>query len=167
MVGVPMKVNVKTVLTAIVVVLVGITASAQLADQAKLTSLAQSNTLGVRPAASPLGLLDLSRMHWYHSYSVSFFSGSGRSGSVGLFNSMMVYEWSSKLTLGLQLALMHDIAGVSRVGAPTASVFPGLWLDFHPSSKFRMSLAVQTVPGGYGYYPYGSGYAWPRYWSPY
>ena len=156
----------KQILTVVLVLAIAATASAQSSDEAKLKALAQSNSLGVKPAVSPFSLLDLSRMRWSHSYSISFFSGDGHSGSVGMLNSMMLYELSSKFTLGLNLGIAHDVGAMWRNGDGSASVFPGFWLDFHPSDRFRMSISVQRYPGMYGPYAYRN-YIGPRYWSPY
>ncbi|HWR83562.1 MAG TPA: hypothetical protein VN285_09680 [Candidatus Deferrimicrobium sp.] len=139
---------------------------AQLADRARLDALTQSNSLGVKPARTPFSLLDLSRMRWSHSYTVSYFSAGGSDASVGFLRSMMVYDLSSALTLGVSLGLAHDIGGTPRVGNRAAAVYPGLWLDFHPSEKLSMSVAFQRLPSINDPYSYGRA-AWPRYWSPY
>ncbi len=156
----------KHILTIVLVLAVAAMALAQSSDEAKLNALAQSNSLGVMPAASPFSLLDLSRMRWSHSYSISFFSGGGHSGSVGMLNSMMLYKLSSKFTLGLNLGIAHDVGAMWSNGNRSASVFPGFWLDFHPSDRFRMSISVQRYPGMYSPYSYRR-YIEPHYWSPY
>ena len=156
----------KQILAVVLVLAVAATALAQSSDEAKLKALAQSNSLGVKPTASPFSLLDLSRMRWSHSYSISFFSGGGHSGSVGMLNSMMLYELSSKFTLGFNLGIAHDVGAMWSNGNQSASVFPGFWLDFHPSDKFRMSISVQRYPGMYSPYAYRN-YIGPHYWSPY
>ncbi|MEW5994497.1 MAG: hypothetical protein AB1744_08890 [Candidatus Zixiibacteriota bacterium] len=155
----------KYFVTIVLTLVIAAAASAQLTDQARLEALTQSNSLGVKPATSPFSLLDLSKMRWYHTYSLSFFSGSGQTGSMGLLNSMMIYELSSKFTLGVNLAVAHDIAGVSRFGSQSVDFYPGFRLDFHPSSKFQMSLSVQRVPADYRYYYMPS--VRPKFWSPY
>ncbi len=156
----------KQVSALILILAIAATVSAQLVDQANLNALAQANSLGIKPAASPISLLDLSKMRWYHSYSLSFMSGSGHSSSYGLLNSMMIYELSSSLTLGFNLALAHDIAGSSWFGDQRGSVYPGFWIDYRPSDKFQMSVSVQRSPGSYVYHP-NAVYPWPRFWSPY
>lgn len=157
--------EVKQILTVVLVLAMGVTVSAQLSDEAQLNALTQSNSLGVKPAASPFSLLDLSRLRWSHSYSMSFFSGDGYSGSVGLLNSMMLYDLSSKLTLGLNLGIAHNLGGWSNTNQ-RAAIFPGFWLDFHPSNKFNMNISVQRSPGIYDPFAYRS-HMWPRYSSPY
>ena len=156
----------KPILALVLVLTVTVTALGQSSDEAKLNALAQSNSLGIKPTASPFSLLDLSRMRFSHSYSVSFFSGDGYSGSVGMLNSMMLYELSSKFSLGFNLGIAHDVGAMWSNGNHSASVFPGFWLDFHPSDRFRMSISVQRYPGIYSPYSYRR-YIEPHYWSPY
>jgi hypothetical protein len=156
----------KQMLAVMLVLAVAVTAWAQSSDEAKLNDLAQSNSLGIKPATSPFSLLDLSRLQYSHSYSISFFSGGGYSGSVGMLNSMMFYELSSKFTLGFNLRIAHDIGATWSNGDHNASVFPGFWLDFHPSDRFRMSISVQRYPSMYDPYAYRR-YIEPHYWSPY
>ncbi len=135
-------------ITIIVAVLLSTGALAQSIDKAKLQSLDQLNTLGIKPASHPFSLIDLSRLRWSHSYSLSYFSGNGGSGSVGLLNSMLMYDISSKLTLGVNLSMAHNLAGSWNTATGTQSVtfYPGFWLDYHPSEKFKMSIQVQKVP---------------------
>jgi hypothetical protein len=130
--------------------------SAQQADVASLkesTSRAQSG-LGINPAGNPFSLLDISRINWSHSYSVAFFSGGGSSGSIGMLNTTMNYEISSKLHLAVNLGLMHNPGSLwNRNADSQATLLPGFRLDFRPSENVWMSLSVQKVAG---YSPYSS-----------
>ncbi|MDH4035334.1 MAG: hypothetical protein OEV80_16195, partial [candidate division Zixibacteria bacterium] len=83
----------------------------------------------------------LSRITWSHSYSVGFFSGGAASGSVGLLNSTMFYEISSKLSLSLNLGVAHS--GGNWGEGREATLLPGFTLDYHPSDKFRMTFMIQ------------------------
>ncbi len=83
------------------------------AQQSDVGSLKGSSSnaisgLGVSPAKSPFSLIDLSRIKWSNSYSVAFFSGGGSSGSVGLWNTTMDYQISSKLFLAVNLGVLHN-----------------------------------------------------------
>ena len=156
----------KTILTLVLVLCLGVNVSAQFSDQARLQNLTHSRGLGIKPAANPFSLLDLSRMRWHHSYSISFFSGSGYSGSLGMFRSAMVYDVTSKLSLGINLALAHDVGSGLQTGDYNASFLPGFWLDFHPSRNFNMSLSVQRNVGWYAPFGY-SRYSLPRQGCPY
>jgi hypothetical protein len=152
------------------ILMVGITAmflavsvAAQFSDRADLNRINRDNAMGVKPAASPFSLIDLSKVRWSHSYSVAYFSGGGRSGSLGMWNSAMLYEISSKLSLAINLGVAHNPGGLWSSADHDATFLPGFHLDFHPSAKFRMSVSFQRVMGyaapywpGYGY-RYGPG----------
>jgi hypothetical protein len=156
----------KRILAVFLMVGVAVSASAQLADEAKLDALTHSNSLGIKPASSSFSLVDWSRVRWSHSYSLSFLSGSGYSGSVGLLQSSMLYELSPSLSLGLNLGIAHNAGALWRNGTSGASFLPGFWLDFHPSEKFRMGINVQWYDGAHSPFMSRSRY-WPRYMSPY
>jgi len=118
-----------------------------------------SNTgIGLEPAKTPFSLLDFSRIKWSNSYSVSFFSGGGSSGSLGLLNTTMFYEFSSKLSMGVNIGILHNTGAIWGDGRTDASVLPSFMLDYHPSEKFRMSLMVETLRGSFGDYGYNSHY---------
>ncbi|MEW6051626.1 MAG: hypothetical protein AB1644_11285 [Candidatus Zixiibacteriota bacterium] len=119
----------------------------QTTDLASLQSAGQSSALGARPVSSPFSLLDMSRVRWSNSYSMSFFSGGGLSGSVGLLNSTMFYDFSPKLSLALNIGILHNTGALWGQGSSDASILPGFRLDYHPSSKFSMALEVQQYSG--------------------
>jgi len=155
----------KTIYIAVLVLALAASVVGQSSDAAKLNALARANSFKVQPAANPFSLLDLSRLHWSHSYSLSFFSGGGYSGSVGLLRTTMLYDLSPKLTLGLNLGLAHNAGALWGNGSTQASFLPGFWLDFHPSRNFNMSINVQWYQGGYYPLMYRSHF-WPNYFAP-
>lgn len=148
--------------TLVVIFVVGFAVSAfgQFSDEAALDDINRSSALGIKPAVSPFSLIDLSRVKWSHSYSVSFFSGGDYSGSMGVFRTNMFYEFSSKLSMSLNLGIAHNTGAIWGDGSSEAQLLPGFQLDYHPSDKFRMSVGVQTY-GGY-VSPY---YYRPAYWD--
>ncbi|UCG61712.1 MAG: hypothetical protein JSV52_00025 [Candidatus Zixiibacteriota bacterium] len=133
----------------------------QLSDEAALDDYNRSSSFGIKPAVSPFSLIDLSRVRWSNSYSVSFFSGGNYSGSVGLFRTTMFYDLSSKLSLSLNLGVVHNTGAIWGDGSSNASLLPGFILDYHPSNSFRMSIGVQTYSGYVPYYYYYR----PAYWD--
>lgn len=147
-------------LTALLIFSLSITASAQLVEQAEVKDAQQDYSLGLKPAVTPFSLLDLSRVKWSNSYSVSFFSGGGTSGSQGVWRTSMFYEFSSRLSLSLNVGVAHDISGVWGDENNNARILPGFNLDYHPSDKFRLSIGMQTYSGRYynPYYPLSSYY---------
>ncbi len=152
----------KTIITtlAILMVLVSI-GLAQSTDVATLNAASGSNPLGVKPAANPFSLLDMSRIKWSNSYSVAFFSGGGYSGSQGLLNSTMFYELSPTLSMAFSLGILHNTSALFSNGNSNATFLPGFRLDWRPSEKFQLMLNVQRVSGLVSPYYYGS----PSYWG--
>lgn len=130
----------------------------RVSDQPNVTE--QPSGLGIEPAVTPFSLLDFSRMKWSHSYSVTYFSGGGYSGSTGMLNSSMFYEFTPSLSMTLDLSLMHNAGALWGNGNYDARVLPGVSLDYHPSESFRMQVSFQQVAlgpgyGSYYYRPYG------------
>ena len=147
----------KIFLTSLMIFLMAISASAQFADEAKIEEINQNYSFGIKPAVTPFSLLDLSRIKWSHSYSVGFFSGGNGSGSMGLLNTTMFYDFSSKLSLSLNLGIAHNTGAIWGDGSSEANFLPGFTLDYHPSKNFRMSIGMQHY----------SGYMNPYYYNPY
>lgn len=133
-------------------ILMPMAASAQMADQVEIKDITDKYDMGVTRQPS-FSLIDLSRLHLSHSYSVSFFSGSSASGSQALYNGTVTYQIAQPLTLTLNLGILHDpgaiFGGQSNFGA-NATFLPSGWLDWRPSENFRMSVGFETIPA-YGY----------------
>lgn len=143
--------------------------AAQMSDRADLEAATRAQVFGVEPAKSPMSLIDLSRLTWSHSYSLSFLSGGGNSASVGVLNTSMLYEFSPKLSLLLNLGVAHNAGAIWGDGNTNATVLPGFVLDYHPSENFRMTIGMQSYAGGLyrPYYQRGSLYRPANWWSPY
>ena len=138
----------KKILVFTLVIGFAFSAWGQLSDKALLDDVNSTSGIGLRPAVTPFSLIDLSRVRWSHSYSVSFFSGGDYSGSYGVLRTNMFYDLSSKLSLALNLGIGHNTGAIWGDGSSNATLLPGFQLDFHPSDNFRMSVGVQTY-GGY------------------
>lgn len=147
----------RSIATVIMIVFLAAAASAQMADQAALDKLSNDASVGLSPGSSPFSLLDFSRIKWSNSYSVSFFSGGYGSGTMGLFQTNMLYEFTPSLSLALNIGIAHS-GGVFST-EKDATILPGFTLDYHPSNKFRAILQVQTYQGYLSpYYQNRSGY---------
>jgi hypothetical protein len=154
----------KSSMVIVVVLLFAVPLMAQDIDVAKLRETNAANSLGIKPASTPFSLLDLSRIRWSNSYSVSFMSGAGGSGSVGLLNSTMFYEFSPKLSMALNIGIMHNAGAIWGDANNQATLLPGFQLDYHPSDKFSLSIGVSREAGWlspyyyapYSRYPYGN-----------
>ena len=146
----------KTLISIFTVVVLAVSVSAQLVEQAPLTPDKVQSSFGAAPAATPFSLLDLSRIRWSHSYSVSYFSGGGNSGTLGILSTAMSYEFSPKLSLNLNIGVAHNPGALwGDEKNNNSELLPGFLLDYHPSEKFRMSVGFQKFVGNY-FYPYYS-----------
>lgn len=149
----------KKVSILIAALLCGISVSAQHVDRAVLQQASTVNPIGIKPTSSLFSLIDLSRIRWANSYSVSYLSGGAYSGSMGMLHTSMLYPISSKLNLTVDLGLAHGISGNLTQPGQNVSVLPSFWLDFKPSRNVSMSLSFQTINGLTWPYSYrGAGY---------
>ncbi len=147
--------------TIIALILITSAVSAQMADQVELNSI-KKDYLGLEPASNTFGLIDLSRLHWSHSYSFAYYSGAGYSGSVGMYTGNILYEFSPKLSMNFKLGVAHNPGAlVDRTASSDAVFLPGLTLDYHPSSSFRITAGFDTYYGPGNYYsPFYNGWRW-------
>ena len=137
--------------------LLSLPAIAQDLDQAKLAVPNATNSIGVTPVPTPFSLLDLSRIKWSHSYSVSFFSGGGQSGQLGVASTSAYYEFNDKLSLQVNLGILHNPGAIwGDKNNNDATLLPGFRLDYRPADNVFMSIEFQRVAGGM--YPYGYGF---------
>lgn len=143
--------------------------SAQGIENAPATGSTVTNQTNLKGADSPFSLLSSSRIRWSNSYAVSFFSGGGRSGSVGLLNTSMLYEFSPKLSVGLNLGILHNPGSLWGDRNNGSSLLPGMRLDYHPSKAFRMVLDIRSVSGAFLPYDRTTGFwydpVFPYDWS--
>jgi hypothetical protein len=151
-----MKTFSKILVLIILVALVTAPVQAQLKSDMPDIEQTTNNGIGLEPAKTPFSLLDFSRIKWSNSYSVAFFSGSGTSGSAGLLNTTMFYEISTKLSMSVNLGILHNTGAIWGDGNSDASLLPSFMLDYHPSDKFSMSVMFQTLRGSFGNYGYNS-----------
>ncbi len=135
------------------------TVQAQLVDNAVIENIQSRTTHNLKPAVTPFSLLDFSKITWSNSYSVSFFSGGYGSSSLGLWNTSMLYELSSKLSLALNVGIAHNPGAIWGDANNSADILPGFHLDYHPSKNFNVSISMQSYRGTNNYYnPYYSNY---------
>ncbi len=137
-----------------------VTTQAQLVENASIDRVQNSPSHVLKPAATPFSLLDFSRIKWSHSYSVNYFSGGTSSNSLGIWNTSMFYEISSKLSLALNVGVAHDPTAMWGDANNKTDILPSFMLDYHPSENFKVSISMQSYKGNnlYGtpYYSPGS-----------
>lgn len=152
----------KRLITAVLTLLLLVSgASAQFVDDATMGDQVTTSQvgIGISPARTPFSLIDLSRIKWSHSYSVSYFSGGGHSSSIGLFTTQLDYDISSKLHLALNLGLAHNPGALWNSELQSDAKFlPGFRLDYRPSENVFMTVSVQQYMGYYSPYSTWRGY---------
>lgn len=143
----------KVLIGCVALIALASTVSAQMRDVADLREIKSRSSISLAPAVSPFSLLDLSRLQWSHSYSMSFGSSRAGSGSFGLYTSSLSYEFSPVLSMALSLGISHDPGALfNQRRQANANLFPAMTLDYHPSNNFSMRLSIARSPYGPGYY---------------
>lgn len=137
----------KKIIISFVALLCAISVSAQHVDRATLQQVSAMNPVGMKTSSALFNLIDLSKIRWANSYSVSYFSGGLYNGSMGMLHTSMSYPFSSKLNLMVDVGVAHGISGNLRTPGQNVSLLPSFWLDYRPSKNFSMSLSYQTING--------------------
>ena len=149
----------KTLVVLISVMVLALSAMAQRSDIATLRETAAKNPVGLKAGNSLFSLIDLSKIRWSNSYTMSYFSGGNFSGSMGLLHTSMFYPISSKLNLMLDLGVAHGISGDLNRPDKNVSLLPSFQLDYRPSKNMSMSIGFQSYNGLMSPYGYrGAGY---------
>jgi hypothetical protein len=120
--------------------------------------------LSTAPSGGGFSLLDPSRLKMSQSYSISYISGSGYSGSLGLYTNTVSYQIADPLMLRVGLGYLHQPLGFLRNSGGrellgSDKFLPSVSLDYRPSDAFHLSVDYRTVPvlwqdglgTGYGY----------------
>ncbi len=121
----------------------------------------QARTLLDNPIKTTFSLLDPQRIKVSHAYSFSYISGSGYSGSVGIYQSTIQYQIAKPLTLRVGLAYAHNpstLFGQEVGGLTQEGLYPSFRLDYRPSSKLHLGIGFQRVPYNPYYAPYYTPY---------
>ena len=137
------------------------------ADDVSVTPAETQTTSGALASTTlysqftPFQLLDLSKLTFRHSYSVSYLSSGGYSANRGVYTTSIGYRISDPLYVQLDLGLVHQpgalFGGDSR--QLDAQVRPNFFLRYAPSTKFSLIVDVRTMPFyrsgfGSGHWPY-------------
>ncbi len=151
------------ILTAAIMVMVPLSAMAQMTDKAEVKQINQKYDLGLTKRPS-LPFFDLSRFHMTQSYTMGFFSGGAGAGARGLYRNTITYQLADPLRLTLSMGVMHDPSALwgDKRSTNATSFLPSGWLDWRPSENFRMLVGFETNPG-YFYNGYNGYYGMGRY----
>ncbi|MEW5702621.1 MAG: hypothetical protein AB1792_10370 [Candidatus Zixiibacteriota bacterium] len=168
----------RIIVATIIVLLAGAVGAAAQSTTSQASSGATSfsgaprvSDLTGAPKALGFALLDPSRLRMHQSYSLSYFSGGGSSGSLGLYSNMLEYDLFKPLTLRVGLSYAHQPFGASdRSGGSvlgSGQFLPSFGLDYHPSNNFLLSIDYQTIPAVV--WPYGGSNIWRAnsWWGPF
>lgn len=125
------------------------------------TATPQPGSTNLYTRYTPFQLLDLSKLSFRHSYSMSYVSSGGYSANRGVYTTSIGYRISDPLYVQLDLGLVHQpgalFGGDSR--QLDAQVRPNFFLRYAPSRKFSLIVDVRTMP----FYQTGFGYGrWPH-----
>lgn len=140
-------------------------------SETSFSGAARVSDLVNAPSGMGWGLLDPSRFRMRQSYSVSYMSGSGSSGSVGLYMNNIEYQLFKPLTLHVGLGYLHQPFGSRGANSAGLSVdngffIPSAGLEYRPSDNFLLMVDFRQYPSGTspysrwgygGWRPYGTG----------
>lgn len=120
------------------------------------------------PSGMGWGLLDPSRFRMKQSYSLSYMSGAGGSGSVGMYVNNIEYQLFKPLTLKVGLGYMHQPFGSQGANSGGLAIdngffIPSAGLEYRPSENFLLKVDFRQYPSGsspYSRWGYGG-------WTPY
>lgn len=96
-------------------------------------------------------LFDPSRLSMRQSYSLSYFSGGGRSGSIGYYLNSIEYAFANPLKIRFDLGYLHSPTSMFSGGSSSlgsGAFVPGLAIDWRPSKYFLFRLDYRQVPVG-------------------
>ena len=155
--------SVRNILIVLVAVWLPLTAFGQMADQAEIKEITKQYDRGLTKAPS-FSFLDPSRFNLTHSYGLTFFSGGGTSGSMGMYNGTITYQLARPLTLTFNIGILHDPSSIwndNKKFGNNAIFLPSGRIDWRPSKNFMMSVGFERGPA------YNQNYNFPgryRYW---
>ena len=118
-------------------------------------------------AVKKSSFFDASKLKMHQSYSFSYYSGGGTSGSLGYYLNSIEYSFSNPLKIRVDLGFLHSPSSIlgGKSSVANSGVFvPGFSLDWRPSQYFNFRLDYHHVPaynnaGPFYFDPtYGEGY---------
>ena len=98
---------------------------------------------------SAVSLFDPSKLTMNHSYSLSYYSGGGRSGNIGLYMNSIEYAFSDPLKIRIDLGYLHTPSRLFSGSSSTMNngiIIPGISLDWQPNEHFNFRLDYRQRP---------------------
>ncbi len=102
------------------------------------------------------------RFYMNQSYGLSYYTGGGQSGSVGMYTNSLNFKLSNPLFLRVDLGMMHQpFGGPKGVDGQKPQFMHGAELIYKPNKNFQMQIGYSSTPyynNGIGMYqnPFGN-----------
>lgn len=102
--------------------------------------------LGLDSKSTSFSLLDPSRFKMWNSYTLSYFSGGGGSGNIGLYLNTIEYRPSDPLRLQVSLGYLHQPFSIIGNNYSGGKILPSFQLWYNPSSKIYLHINISSMP---------------------
>ena len=92
---------------------------------------------------------DPSKLSMKQSYSLSYYSGSGQSGSIGYFMNSIEYAVASPLKIRVDLGYLHSPTNfISKNSSALGNgvIVPGIAIDWRPTDNMRFNIDIRQAP---------------------
>jgi len=96
-----------------------------------------------------LSFFDPSKLTLKQSYSLSYYSGSGRSGSIGYYMNSIEYAVASPLKIRVDIGYLHSPSNMiskNSTGLGNGVIIPGVAIDWRPTDNIRFNIDIRQVP---------------------
>lgn len=105
--------------------------------------------------------LNPDRFYMNQSYGLTYYTGGGQSGSVGMYTNSLNFKLSNPLFLRVDMGVMHQPFGGPKGVEQKAQFMHGAELIYKPNKNFQMQVGYSTTPyynSGFGMYqnPFGN-----------
>jgi len=127
-----------------------------------------SDKIGVpySPVTSIFSFIDPSKFNMQQSYSVSFLSGGGHTGSVGLYTNRLSYTISQNLQIIADIGYLHQpFSGLGNMplSLDKGQLLFGGELRYKPTDNSLIQLRIENAPN----YMWQRNQNYSNYYSPY
>lgn len=133
-------------LIAILIISISVPALAQSIPQPSADSYVKKGTFSI---------FDPSKLSMTQSYSLSFYSSGGNSGSIGYYMNSLEYRFSNPLKIRIDLGYLHSPTGMfsRNSSANNSGIFvPGITIDWKPTDNFNFRFDYRSRSGYYDGY---------------
>lgn len=122
-------------------------ASAQTVDQQEVRAINDKYDLSLSKKPE-VPFFDLSRLNLRNSYSISFYSGNGYSGTMAMYSGSLLYKLRQNMSISFNLDVLHQPNALfdSRGTSSDIKLIPSGTFDWRPSKHFRMQINFTHIP---------------------